>query len=95
MGTYWNEFTDGIIDYAYSGFDSLDGWGYPLFFLGIIAFIYLATGSYTVAVVFILVVVGIYGYSVFIDFPDVTLILYILVLLGLAILFAMLFIKKR
>ena len=95
MGAYWDNFISGILTYAVDGYSSLDGWELPLFFCGLIAFAFFYTGSTIVAVVFILILVGVYGVSVFLAVPDLTLILYIIVIVGIAALITMLFIKRR
>lgn len=95
MGAYWDDFISGILDYAIEGYSSLNGWEIPLFFCGLIAFAFFYTGSTIVAVVFILILMSVYGVTVFAEVPDLTLILYVIVIIGVAALITMLFIKRR
>ena len=64
-------------------------------FVGIIGFIYAFSGSVTVAVVGILITLGLFGASVFADVPDVSIFLYIITILAIALLVTTLYIKRR
>ena len=97
MGTYWDTFSvNGIFNFARDAYSSMQPWDYPIFFLGLIAFIYLVTQSATAAIVVMLITVGLYGTTeIFLEVPDVMLILYIFVILTLTSLFAFLIYKRR
>lgn len=97
MGSLWTNFSSGILDYAMSAYSSLEPWVYPFIFVGILGFIYATMQSVTVVVVGILFTLGIYAVTtnVFADVPDVTLFLYIVSIIGIALLITALFIKRR
>lgn len=95
MGTYWDLFSSGVIDYAKEAFSSFDPWVYPIFLLGLVGLMYAYTHSVVVAAAGIIVVVGLYGSNVFASVPDVMLIMYMIVLISIAVLFTVLFIKRR
>lgn len=97
MGAIWDSFYQGMIDYAMSSYDPLGIWKYPAVFIGIIGFVYAATQSLVVAVVGIIFTFVIYGATttIFVDVPDVTLFLYIITVMGIALLLTALFIKRR
>ena len=61
----------------------------------LIGWLYGVTGSVVAAAAGILVMIGLYGGGVFVDVPDVTFILYVVVLFALSCLFTVLFIKNR
>ena len=95
MGGYWDIFSDGIFDYAMGAYSSLDPWVYPIFFTGIIGFMFLVTGSATIAASVIIVTLGMYAFPVFVEVPELTLFYYIIVLLVFTLLLTVLFIKRR
>lgn len=95
MGAYWDGFLSGILNYAKEGYGPLTDWVFPIVFVGIAVFSYFYTGSATVAAVIIIVTMGIYGADLFVGFPEITMMMYIIVLLVLAVLFTFLFIKRR
>ena len=93
----WENFTNGFLDYAMSAYSSLDPWVYPLVFVGIIGFIYATMNSVIVAIVAIFFTLGIFAVTtnVFAAVPDLTLFLYIVSIIGIAVLITTLFIKRR
>jgi hypothetical protein len=96
MGTYWDSLMTGFFTYAREAYSGLQPWDYPLFFVGIIAYIYLITQSATAAIVTILITVGLYGTTtVFLEVPDLMIIFYIFVIITLTSLFAFLIYKRR
>ena len=97
MGYLWSNFTDGFIDFGMSAYGSLEPWVYPLVFIGIIGFVYATMKSITVTVVAIIFTLGIYGATtnIFNEVPDLNLFLYIISIIGIALLITALFIKRR
>ena len=99
MATFpmWENFTNGFLDYAMSAYSSLDPWVYPFIFVGVIGFIYASMNSAIVAIVGIIFTLGIFAVTtnVFAAVPDLTLFLYIVSIIGIAILITTLFIKRR
>lgn len=97
MGTIWQGFMEGIIEYGMSAYDPLGIWKYPLIFVGVFGFIYGWMQSVTVTVVAIIFTFAIYGVTtnIFANVPDLTLFLYIITLMGIALLITVLFIKRR
>jgi len=95
MGSYWDTMSQGVFTFAREAYSSMQPWDYPIFFLGIIAFIFLITNSATAAIVVMLITVALYGSNVFLEVPDLMMILYIFVLITLTSLFAFLIYKRR
>jgi len=92
----WQNFTsEGILNYALSAYGSLDIWLWPLIFLGIFGYIYAGTKSIVVCVVGIIITFGVFAGTtdVFNRVPEPTMVAYIVVIMGLSMLFAGLFIK--
>lgn len=97
MGSIWQSFIQGFVDYGMSAYDPLGVWKYPLIFVGIFGFIYTFMNSAIVAIVGIIITLAIYGSTtdIFTHVPDLNLFLYIVTIMGLALLITTLFIKKR
>lgn len=97
MGYLWDNFTNGVFDYAMSAYASLEPWVYPLLFMGIIGYVYAVMNSLVVTIVAIILTLGIYAGTtdVFAAVPDVTLFLYIVTIIGLVLLIGTLFWKRR
>ena len=92
----WEKFTtEGILNYALSAYGSLDIWLWPLIFLGIFGFIYAGTKSIVVCVVGIIITFGVFAgtTNIFNQVPEPTMVAYIVVIMGLTMLFTGLFIK--
>jgi len=97
MAALWDSFYSGMIDYAMSAYDPFGIWKYPALLLAIIGFIYASMQSAIVAIVGILFTFAIYGMTtnIFASVPDLNLFLYIITIMGIALLFTALFIKRR
>lgn len=97
MGVFWQNLMNGIIEYGFSAYDPLGVWKWPLLFLGIFGFIYGATHSIITTIVGIIGTLAIYGTttSIFAEVPDVSLFLYAITIVGLAILFTTLFLEWK
>ena len=99
MVDLWGNFSSGIIDYAMSAYSSLEPWVYPFILIGIIGYVYAVMNSITVAIVAIIFTLGIYATttSIWISAPvnDAVMFLYLVSVIGIGLLIAMLFIKRR
>ena len=97
MGFLWDNFTSGFIDYAMSAYDGFGVWKYPLLFFAMIGYVYGTMQSITVTIIAVLFTLGIYGATtnIFADVPDLTLFLYIVTIVGIALLITAIFIKRR
>lgn len=97
MGSIWDSFIQGIFDYGMSAYDPFGIWKYPLIILGIIGFVYATMESAIVAIIAIVFSLTIYGATtdIFNDVPDINLFMYIITIVGIALLLTVLFIKNR
>lgn len=94
MGAIWTEFTQGIFDYAFSAYDKLGVWTYPMILIAIIGYVYTFTQSVTVGIAAIIITFSIYGGSIiFAGVSDATTFLYIVTLIGICALIVTLFLK--
>jgi len=91
----WDNFNNGIFDYMLSTYSAIDPYFWPLVFIGIIGYIYVAVQSVTVAVVSIIVTFALFGTttSIFESIPMFSQFLYIIAIVGITCLFVALFIK--
>ena len=89
--------SSGIRDFSMAAFSSVEPFTWPLFFIGIIGFIYAGMHSLVVAVVGILITLGTFvgTTTIFTDIPELTQFLYIISIIGIALLLAMVVIKTR
>lgn len=92
----WGNFSSGIFEYAMDAYSSLEPWTYPLIFIGIIGYVYTATHSVITAIAAILITFGIYAATtnVFVDVPDVSLLMSLISLIGISALIFTLFARK-
>jgi hypothetical protein len=92
----WTNFSQGILNYSLDAYGNLQPWFYPLFFFGIIGYVYSATHSVITAVVAILITFGLYGATtdIFNAVPDYVLFMNIVVLIGISALIFTLLINK-
>ena len=92
----WSNFSN-ISEYTKDAFGAVDPWFYPLIFVGIIGFLYTSMNSLTVAVVGILITFGLFGAttSVFEGVSEISMFLYIIAIVGMALLVVTFFIKRR
>ena len=97
MGALWDSLMEGFIDYGMSAYDGFGVWKYPLVFIAIIGYVYATMQSITVTIVAIIFTFAIYGVTtnIFADVPDLNLFLYIVTIIGIALLITTLFIKRR
>ena len=96
----WSNFTNGTIQYAFEAFQAVDPWFYPLFFLGIIGYIYTCMHSVMAAVAAILLTFGVFtfGYGatdVFEAVPEFTMFLYLMTCFGIVFFIATLVQNKK
>lgn len=89
----------GIAGYIMETFNSMDPYFWPLFFGGIIGFVYLKTQSTVAAIIAIIITFGLWGgtatISLFKDVPLFSQFLYIVTLIGLTALVGGLIMKRR
>jgi len=92
----WSNFSD-LPEYAIQAFSAVDPWVYPLVFVGIIGFLYTSMNSIMVAVVGILFTLGLFGTSttIFNDVPEVTMLLYVISIIGVSLLIVTFIVKRR
>jgi hypothetical protein len=90
----FNEFIQGILQYARNGYADLDIWFYPIIFVGIFGFIYAGTQSVTVMIVGILVTFGLYGSTLFVEIPVINNFFYLITIIGIVMLIVALMTKK-
>jgi hypothetical protein len=85
----WNNFSGGFFEYAMSAYDKLEPWTYPLVFVGIIGYVYMATRSVTAAIISIFITLGLYGAStsIFDAVPSLNLLLWCITIIGIPMLF--------
>ena len=97
MAYLWDNFTNGILDYAMGAYSSMSPWHYVLLVVGFIGFVYAVMQSVTVTVVAIIFTFGIYAITtdIFADVPDLTLFFYIVTVVGITLLIGTLFYKRR
>ena len=97
MGYLWQNFTDGILDFAMTAYGSLEPWTYPLIFVGIIGYVYATMQSIIVTIVAIIFTFGIYAVTtnVFADVPDVSLFFYLISIIGISLLIGAFAYKRR
>jgi len=95
IGTFWGNFTGGIIEYSINGYSNLEPWTYPLILVGIIGYVFMATHSVVTCVVAILITLGVYSSTtdIFVNVPDISLFLYIITLVGITLLLMILVLK--
>jgi len=93
----WENFTQGILDYGMETFSGMEPWTYPFIFVGIIGFVYATMKSVIVAIIGIIITFGLYATTtnIFVDMPDISLFLYIVAVVGIAMLIVALVIKRR
>lgn len=95
----WDDFDDGIIQYAIDAFASVEPWLYPFVFIGVIGFLYTAMNSVTVAIVGILITFALFagtsGTNVFEGVPELSQFFYIVTIIGIACLIVTVFLKHR
>lgn len=93
----WSNMTTGIMDFALSGFEAMDPFFYPLVFLGIAGYVFTAMNSVTAAIAAILVTLGAFGGSttIFKDVPELTILFYIITIIGLSLLVFLAVLKAR
>lgn len=91
----WSNFSGGIFEYSIDAYNGLEPWTYPIIFLAIIGYVFMATRSITAAIVSIFITMGIYATTtnIFVDVPDLTLFLMIVSLIGMSMLFIVLIMK--
>ena len=93
----WGNFSRSIPDYMTDAFSAIDPWFWPLVFVGVFGFLYTAMNSVTVAIVGILVTFGLFAAStnIFAGIPELTMFLYLIVIVGITMLFVTLFLSRR
>lgn len=93
----FDNITSGIPDYAIAAFNSVEPYFWPIIFIGIIGFLYAAMSSITIAIIGILVTLAMFSTTsaLFADVPLITQFLYIITVIGLALLITALFINRR
>jgi hypothetical protein len=92
----WNNFSTGIWNYAVDAYSNMEPWTYPLFFLGIIGYVYTATHSVTALVASIIGTFALYATTttIFADVPDLSLFLNIVSIVGISALIFTLVMRK-
>ena len=93
----WDDFIDSIPNFSMDAFESVDPFTWPLIVVGIIGFIYATSHSVTVAVVGILITLASFvgTTTIFTDIPALTQFLYIIAVIGIALLLTTVIIKRR
>lgn len=93
--SFWTNFSQGIFEYSINAYSNLEPWTYPLIFMGIIGYVFMATHSIVTSIVAILITLGIYSSTtdIFANIPDLSLFLYIVTLVGITLLVMVLILK--
>ena len=95
----WDEFNEGVLQFAWSAFAETEPWAKILFFIGIIGFIYTSLSSITLAIVGILLTFalfgGVEGSNIFETVPEVSKFFYIVCVIGLTCLIVTVLLKRR
>lgn len=93
----WSNFTRSVPEYAVEAYSTLDPWFYPILLLGIIGYIYTSMHSATAAIVAILITFGLFATStsIFVDTSEMSILLYLISIVGLAFLVTTLLTQRR
>lgn len=96
MWEIWQNFSGGMWNYAMEAYAQLEPWTYPLFFVGIIGYVYTATHSITALVVSIIATFALWATTtpIFTDVSPLVLFFNIITLVGVSALLFTLIIKK-
>ena len=92
---FWGNFSGGFLDFGMSAYANMEPWTYPLIFVAIIGYVFMATHSIAVTIVSIFITLGIYTSTtdVFAEVPDLSLFLYIVTIVGFSLLIMFLILK--
>ena len=95
VGGIWTDFSSGIFDYAISAYSNLEPWTYPLIFMGIMGYVYVASKSMTAFIVSVFITLGVFATttSVFADVPNLNLFLFIVTVFGMSLVILALVLK--
>jgi len=91
----WTNFSQGFFEYSMNAYNNLEPWTYPLIFMGIIGYIYMATHSIITAIIGIIVTFAIYAFTtnIFVETSELSLFLFLITLIGITMLITALILK--
>lgn len=84
----WTNFTsNGIFQYALSAYSNLEPWTFPLIFVGIMGYVYVATKSVVAFIVSVFLTLGVFATttSIFANVEPLNLFLFIVTIFGLSL----------
>ena len=98
MDVNWSNISSGWMDWAITGYENILGnWVYPIFFLGIVGYVYAVNRSAFSAAAAICIVFAVFGVTGILSTPDTmnfTLISWVITIFSFAGLFVILIVKK-